>query len=402
MNYTTALILRILLVSFIIMTTLSCNQNKSESNNSNIMQINWTKLSTDGLHGDLQKGVSAVYAALINGKLIVAGGANFPDKLGFEGGSKAFYHDILLYNEEIDEWKAIGKLPSPSAYGVSVTVPDGALWIGGNNEKESLKSSFHVSLSSNDELTIKPFIDLPVAMDNFYGCSINDFVFLAGGSVNGNPSNSFYYINYKTDSEWTKLPDFPGIPRIQPVLTATEVEGKTYVYLMGGFFGGDANHKPAMATNVFKFDFSEKEWSKTGEQVDPKTKEPFSLGGATALTHDNRYIICFGGVNYDIFLDAITTQYEIANNNELTVEEKKEKNLEFSKLYMTQPVEYYKFNKECRVFDAVTGEWSIVDNTTNSARAGATLVFEDSIFYAVQGELKPGLRSAVTFRGVIE
>ena len=44
------------------------------------MKINWSKLSTEGLMGDLSKGISAAYAALIDGKLIVAGGANFPGK----------------------------------------------------------------------------------------------------------------------------------------------------------------------------------------------------------------------------------------------------------------------------------------------------------------------------------
>ena len=402
MNSTISLISQVLLSLFIVVTAISCNQSKSESSKNNTMHINWTKLSTEGLQGNLKKGVSAVYAALIDGKLVVAGGANFPGKLGFEGGSKAFYDEILLYDDTAGEWKVIGHLPSSTAYGVSVAVTDGALWIGGNNAEESLKSAYHISLSSDNELTIKPFIDLPVTMDNFYGCSIGNLVFVAGGSVNGSPSNSFYFINYKTDSEWTELPDFPGIPRVQPVLAPVEKEGKTFVYLLGGFFSGNATARPAMATEVLEYDVSLKKWSVGGEQTDPETNKPFSLGGGTAMPFNNRYILCLGGVNYDIFLDAITTQYNIGNNTELTEYGKKEENLEFSQGYMTQPVEYYKFNRECRVFDTVTGEWSTIDNTSDAARAGATLVFEDNLFYVIQGELKPGLRSAETFRGVIK
>src|SRR5690606_5782503 len=150
----------------------------------------------------------------------------------------------------------------------------------------------------------------------------------------------------KTDSEWTKLADFPGIPRVQPVLSSVEVNGNIYVYLLGGFFGGDENQKPAMATDILKYDLSANEGSVAGEQIDPATKKPFSLGGATAMSFENRYILCLGGVNYDIFLDAITTQYNIGFNTELSAEEKRDKNLEFSKFYMTQPVEYYKFNTE--------------------------------------------------------
>src|SRR5690606_5747983 len=156
---------------------------------------------------------------------------------------------------------------------------------------------------------------------------------------------------------WTKLPDFPGIPRVQPVLTSVEQNGALYLYLMGGFFGGNNNLKPAVATYVLRFDASSEEWTKVGEQIDSETKEVFSLVGATAMTFENRYILCLGGVNYDIFLDAITTQYNIGNNTQLTDNEKRDKNLEFSKIYMTQPIDYYKFNSECRVYDTQTGKW---------------------------------------------
>lgn len=401
MNSFTTFISQLFIISLVAVFTLSCKQPASEKLKNNTMKINWNKLSTAGLNGDLTKGVSASYAALINGKLIVAGGANFPGKLGFEGGAKAFYDEVLIYDNTSEDWKVIGRLPTPSAYGVSVSVSEGALWIGGNNEKESLKSCYKLSLSPNNEISLKPLVDLPFPMDNFSGCSINETVFVGGGIVDGKSSNKFYCLDTKTDSEWVELPDYPGIPRVQPVLVALETEGKTYIYLLGGLFGGDENQEPAMATDILRFDVAENVWSVVGEQIDPETGNPFSLGGATAFAINNRYIICLGGVNYDIFLDAITTQYNIGFDSKLTPEEKKEKNLNFSKHYMTQPVEYYKFNTECRVYDTHTGEWITIDNTTNSARAGATLVTDGNRFYAVQGELKPGLRTSISYMGEV-
>ena len=402
MDHTKSLTSLLLLIGLITIVSTSCNRSKSEITETKTMKINWTKLSTEGLQENLSKGVSASYAALLNGNLIVAGGANFPGKLGFEGGSKAFYNEVLIYEKSTAEWKVINNLPSAIAYGVSVPLSDGALWIGGNNDEKSFDTTYYVSITSKNVVVIKPFVRLPVTMDNFSGCSIGDMVFVAGGVENGKPSNSIYSINIKTDNEWTKLADFPGIPRVQPVLSSAEINGIIYVYLMGGFFGGDENQKPAMATDILKYDVSSEQWSVDGEQIDPETKKPFSLGGATAMTFENRYIICLGGVNHDIFLDAITTQYNIAYDSELSVDEKRDKNLEFSKFYMTQPVEYYKFNTECRVYDTQTREWSVIDNTNDAAHAGATLVFEGNQFYVVQGELKPGVRSAYTFKGEIK
>src|SRR5690554_4398089 len=179
MNHTKSLTSRLLLITLIAIASISCNQSKSEINKIKAMKINWKKLSTEGLQDNLSKGVSASYAALINGNLIVPGGANFPGKLGFEGGSKAFYDEVLIYDDAAAEWKVVNHLPSATAYGVSVPLSDGALWIGGNNTEKSLETTFHVSLTSNNEVIINPFINLPVTMDNLSGCSLGDMVFVA-------------------------------------------------------------------------------------------------------------------------------------------------------------------------------------------------------------------------------
>lgn len=366
------------------------------------MKLSLTQMPVNGLTGNLQKGVSATYVALIDGKLIVAGGANFPDKLGFEGGSKAFYDEIMLFDSSQNAWKQIGRLPQQSAYGVSVPISGGALWIGGNTATESLANCYKVTLDKNDSVTLETFPALPATMDNFAGCSINDMVFVGGGSENGQPSNSLYFINAKTDTTWTKLPDFPGTARVQPIMASIEKEGKTFVYLLGGFFGGNVTEKPTMATDVLRYDVAAQKWEKVGEQIDIDSQKPFSLGGATAMSVDNRYILCFGGVNHDVFLDAITTLYNIANDATTTPEEKSQLNFNFSKNYMTQPIEYYKFNPECRVFDTETGTWVTLLASPDFARAGATLVYDKKEFYLVQGELKPGVRSAVTIKGEIK
>lgn len=377
----------------------SCNTGGEKNND---MKIEWKPLTTEGLQDSLARGVSASYATLIGNQLIVAGGANFPGKPGYEGGAKAFYNEIMLLDIRENSWKVAGQLPHPSAYGVSVPLSDGALWMGGNNGEHSFSSCNRVILTKEGEVQLSRLPDLPVAMDNFAGAAIVDLVFAGGGNADGSPSNSFYSINLKTDSVWTELPAFPGMPRVQPVMAAVEDEGKIYVYLLGGFFGGDASQKPAISTTVLRYDSSAKEWTKAGDQMDPATQRPFSLGGATAMTVNNRYILCLGGVNHDIFLDAITTQYNIAHNPALTAEEKGKQNQEFSKRYMTQPVAYYRFNPECRLFDTKTGRWTTIDSTSNAARAGATLVSDGTVFYAVQGELKPGVRSPKTWKGEIK
>lgn len=390
--------LSLFLSIFLIGIFTACNKN----NKTEQMKIIHTQLPTAGLSSDLQKGVSAAYAALSDGKLIVAGGCNFPDKLPYEGGTKIYYDEILMLNtENPDRWQTIGKLPDAAAYGVSVQLKNSTLWIGGNTASNALNKVYEISLNHN-VLQLDTFPSLPSAFDNFAGCAIDNQVFVGGGNENGKPSNSIFSIQTDTDTAWTKLPDYPGAYRVQPVMSALEIDGKAYLYLMGGFFAGDIDNNPEIAVDILRYSISDKKWEKRGSQVDPENQKPFSLGGATAMSIDNRYILTLGGVNYDVFLDALSSIHVNTFDNSITDEERANRAKEFSLNYMTQPIEYYRFNSEYRIYDTHTNQWTTIEQSENGTRAGATLVADDKTFYAVQGELKPGVRTPVTWKGNIK
>ena len=378
-------------LSLIILT--ACTETQKEQS----MKIDITTLTTQGLEGDLQKGVSAAYAALIDDNLLVAGGCNFPDKLGFEGGKKVFYDEILLFNKTQNQWQTIGKLPEAAAYGVSVAIPDGYLWIGGQTATNSLANCYKVQYTKEKGLTLTDFPALPEPLDNFSGASVGSKVFVAGGNASGKASNKVFYINTATDKEWKQLPDFPGDARVQPVLAAIEKDNDTLLYVLGGFFGGDATKTPTMGEKVLAFSLKQQQWHEVALQENPN-KEIFSLTGATALAIDNRYIACFGGVNHSLFINTITDLYHLGKDTSLTDEQRKQKNYDYMSHYMTQPIAYYKFNQKCYLFDTHTKQWSVLNIQPDFARAGATLVGTSSEFYLIQGELKPGVRSPKTYK----
>ena len=371
----------------------SCTETQKEQS----MKIDITTLTTQGLEGDLQKGVSAAYAALIDDNLLVAGGCNFPDKLGFEGGKKVFYDEILLFNKTQNQWQTIGKLPEAAAYGVSVAIPDGYLWIGGQTATNSLANCYKVQYSKEKALTLNSFPALPEPLDNFSGASVGSKVFVAGGNASGKASNKVFYINTATDKEWKQLPDFPGDARVQPVLAAIEKDNDTLLYVLGGFFGGDATKTPTMGEKVLAFSLKQQQWHEVALQENPN-KEIFSLTGATALAIDNRYIACFVGVNHSLFINTITDLYHLGKDTSLTDDQRKQKNYDYMSHYMTQPIDYYKFNQECYLFDTHTKQWSVLNTQPDFARAGATLVGTPNEFYLIQGELKPGVRSPKTYK----
>src|SRR5688572_828371 len=66
-------------------------------------------------------GVAGAFAGVAQNALLVAGGANFPDKMPWEGGKKVWHDRIWLLDGPGGKWREVGKLSRSLAYGVTVT-----------------------------------------------------------------------------------------------------------------------------------------------------------------------------------------------------------------------------------------------------------------------------------------
>ena len=87
-------------------------------------------------------GFAGPFAGTSGGALIVAGGANFPDKMPWEGGRKVWYDTAFVLDRTNGQWRSALKLPRPLGYGVSVTTPDGVLCIGGSDATQHVRDVF--------------------------------------------------------------------------------------------------------------------------------------------------------------------------------------------------------------------------------------------------------------------
>lgn len=76
--------------------------------------------SIPGEFGNISKGISASFAGLIDEKLIVAGGCNFPDTAAADGGKKYFtrtFFCLMVENgEKLVNFRAIWLMESQSVY----------------------------------------------------------------------------------------------------------------------------------------------------------------------------------------------------------------------------------------------------------------------------------------------
>jgi N-acetylneuraminic acid mutarotase len=143
--------------------------------------------------------------------LIVAGGANFPDKMPWEGGRKTWHEKVFVLDNTNATWRSAGPLPRAVGYGVSVTTPGGVLCIGGSDAAQHVQDVYLLSLSRGEiELEVLPSLPEPLA--NSCGALVGQTVYVAGGTTTPDATNtlhSFWALDrYPHDRRAIRAADF--------------------------------------------------------------------------------------------------------------------------------------------------------------------------------------------------
>lgn len=97
----------------------------------------------------------------------------------------------------------------------------------------------------------------------------------------------------------------------------------------------------------------------------------------TMTSIDENTMVAAGGVNRDIFEDAISGRYELVSKAD----------------YMHKAPEWYKFNQYLMIYDVEKKAWKTLDKNKIYARAGALILSSEKGIFYIGGELKPGVRT---------
>ncbi len=320
-------------------------------------------------------GVSACYAGFIGDYLIVAGGCNFP-----EPGKKKYYSGIyaakVTGKEEALTWEMIGNLPEPAAYGGVVSTGDSLVLVGGCNTEHSLKTVLSIHLDQEKGTPILNVLpELPCTVDNMGVCLLETRLFVVGGNQDGCASASLLSLELGKEKEWTVENNLPDNPRVQPVCAAYQGE----LFIWGGFY--ENGKSSVVPTTGLRYDLTTKCWTMLPAPRNLQGTE-LTLTGATAMlvvsSEGEARIVCAGGVNREIFWDAISGTYSMVAKAD----------------YLKKDISWYKFNDCFLTFNLKTGQWDIpFPENSLLARAGAQVALKGETLYYVGGELKPGLRS---------
>jgi cyclically-permuted mutarotase family protein len=317
-----------------------------------------------------EQGVSAPFAGVSNGVVLVAGGCNFPDVPAAEGGRKVFYSDVYAFEAAMPQggWRKVGQLPDSVAYGVSVSVPDGVAVIGGTNGRQSLATALLLSYSRG-KAAVSSLPPLPVGLDNMAGAYGGGYIYVAGGQTDGMAANRAFRLKWPGGSEWERLPDFPGKARLQPVAAVQSGAERQMFYLLGGYSADGTNGGGLCYDPLYN------RWRETSDiAVDGKA---VALVGASAVNSGTSFIVCIGGVDRDIFNQALKGA---------------------APGYMLHEPAWYRFRTTLLIYNTITDSWSDMEGAPALARAGSGVVdYADGgkhRWLVINGESKPGVRSA--------
>jgi N-acetylneuraminic acid mutarotase len=168
-------------------------------------------------------GVAGAFAGVSGGALLVAGGANFPDKKPWEGGRKVWHDAAYVLDRPAGAWKPAGRLPRPLAYGVTVTHRGAAVGVGGSDARRHWPDCFKLDWNG-DRLAATPLPALPRPLANACGALVGDTIYMAGGQEAPDSTAALRTV-YALDlaaarPQWREGPPLPGAGRILAVAAA--------------------------------------------------------------------------------------------------------------------------------------------------------------------------------------
>ena len=342
----------------------------------------------------LDNAVSGHYAAWTNEGLVTYGGCNFPDIPCADGGQKVYY---------------------PRAYGASVQVPGGTVYLGGMDSTASLSECQFINVADGAST---PIASLPVGLDNFAATYHDGMLWVAGGQTNGTPNKNVYALtfssgkrkaesgnvedeNVKTESgnAWTIVATLPDECRLQPCMAVQNTAAGHALFIFGGYQPkGDASGKvkgengkleAKVHTDGVYIPVAElkkgnaTQWKRTSPSLawidntadGQRAQSIQAMVGSTCSTVGYSHVLFFGGVDHDIFLSAIEGRQD--------------------SLYLRHAPEWYKFRKDVLIYHTITDSWGTLPGNSLLARAGACLTPEtgSNVWSYSGGELMPGVRS---------
>nr|WP_315177246.1 kelch repeat-containing protein [uncultured Flavobacterium sp.] len=388
-NYFSSLILCLL----IMLTTDTLSQKKA------VNYIEWKKAAhLQSADGSISLGFAGAINGITNDVLIVSGGANFQDKMPWEGGKKHYSKEIHVLQKCKNKYSwnkdVQSTLPEPIAYCGSTSTDLGVVYVGGENENGLSNKAFILKWNaSKNEVEIKSLPNFPVAITNIGLTHIGNVVYAIGGDEATKSSNDFLSLDLNSKNpEWITLPKLP-IALANSVPVVQKDKNGINIYVIGGRTKTPLGISDLHNT-TFVFNIKKQIWESRANISDGKNTTNFSAGAGVAV--GNHSIVIVGGDNGETFHKIETYLSQIAKTD--SPEEKAKLSVEKNKLNTNHDG----FYKGILVYDTRTDSWSTIGELPFLAHVTTTATLWNDDIVLSNGEVKPGIRTPDVMLGTIK
>lgn len=361
-------------------------------------QIKWSvaaKLQSPD--GQTSIGFAGAMNAVLQDRLIVAGGANFPDKKPWEGGKKHYSNEVHILERTGDSFswsteKAF--LPEPIAYCGNTSTKFGIVYAGGENEKGLSNQVYLLNWDEEHQhLLTKPLASLPIKVTNIALASIGNLVYAIGGDQEKTTSRAVFSLDLSLpDANWKILPELP-IPLANSVVMVQSPEKQALIYVIGGRTKSDSGISDLHST-VFIYHPEKQEWKAGAAISDGKKVMNFSAG--TGVAHGKHHLLIFGGDNGETFHKIETYLSKIAK----TEDPKEKVKLTAEKNQLS--IHHKGFYKGILCYDITKNTWSKLGDLPFPAQVTAMATKWNNNVIISSGEVQPGVRTPNIMLGKIK
>ena len=237
------------------------------------------------------EGFAGMFSGVSGHTLIAAGGANIVGDRWTDPLHKKWYDTVFVLDRPDGQWKVAGKLPRPSAYGVSITTPKGLVCIGGSDPTRSLADVFLLSLEGG-QLRTTELPGLPVPAAYACGAVVGEILYVAGGIDSSDAPTALrrcWTLDLGTaHPAWQEIEPWPGPGRQKAVAGAM---GDSF-FLFGGAQIG-RNPDGTNSTTLLKDAYSYtpgKGWRKRADLPFPAVAAP-----SPAVPRSGNELLLVGG-----------------------------------------------------------------------------------------------------------
>jgi N-acetylneuraminate epimerase len=328
-------------------------------------------------------GYGGMIAGLHNQKLIIAGGANFPDTMPWLGGKKKYYDSVFILTKKGSHVSLYRKgmcLKEPVAYAAGCTTEKGLFYAGGENENGITNKTWLMTWNeTHQQIEINSLPQLPVALTNAAAASSGSLVFVVGGETPAGVSAAFYCLDLsKPEMGWKELAPLP-MPVSHAVLFCRKEDQVIRVFIAGGR-SKQPNGISTLIHSFMEYDAVKNSWTK-------KKDLPYALSAGTGVSTPSGSLLLLGGDKGTVFHQVEKLIAEI----KVTKEPEKKEELERQKARLQSA--HPGFSQQLLRYDENKNEWIPAGKMLYETPVTTVALCWDDCILIPSGEIRAGVRS---------